>query len=621
MRCQLFVPRYTQKVGEYYDFPLGMAYVAAALKLDGHVVDVVNLNAWESTPEASVVRDAMERFRPDAVLTGGLSAYLDSMRSILSTAKMASPEVVTVLGGGLVTAEPLLMLETLRPDFSVLGEGEDTVRELFQALAGTRTPESVAGLAWLRDGTSVRTPEREAIADLDRLPWPDYAGFDMEDYFARQFPTARHMFYIEDKPRAMPIITSRSCPLKCTFCFHPLGQTYRTRSLDAVFAEIEWLVEHYRINTLLVLDEMMSASKKRLRVFAERMRPYGLHWSCQISPRVVEPDLLRLLRESGCFYLSYGLESASTIVLKSMRKQMSVPQLAEGLALTYQAGIGIQGNFIFGDPAETRETAEETLRFWRTHPEYHINLCALLPYPGSPDYYHAIEKGIIANRLDYIERGCPVVNLTTLSEAEFRGLLDEIAVLTRQYRQYADVISAEPLPLHPLAGVRLYRMRIRCPHCGVETDYSGMHYAGEGPFKFACRACHQRYDLSPLDFPHIRQTATDLRHHLGARVAAGGSLAFTPAWPVDRLIEFLQAIDRHWETWPIRGILDQDPGATTRPSLNGFPLLPRNAATLAGLDGTTLVVLPSAHRQAIVNELGRFGWPDERLLEITEVLA
>ena len=94
------------------------------------------------------------------------------------------------------------------------------------------------------------------------------------------------------------------------------------------------------------------------------------------------------------------MESASDVVLKSMEKNITVAQIEKALAITYQAQIQIQGNFIFGDKAETWETANQTLQWWLHHREYQINIGGrVVPYPGSVLYYDAIERGLIDDRI------------------------------------------------------------------------------------------------------------------------------------------------------------------------------------------------------------------------------
>jgi len=72
-------------------------------------------------------------------------------------------------------------------------------------------------------GKIIRTAQRKAITDLDSLPWPDYEGFDIEKQLEAMLPTDENYLHMHDKPRMLPMISSRSCPFTCSFCFHPLG--------------------------------------------------------------------------------------------------------------------------------------------------------------------------------------------------------------------------------------------------------------------------------------------------------------------------------------------------------------------------------------------------------------
>lgn len=507
MKFLIVAPGYKNKVGQHYEFPLGLAYISSILKNKGYQVECLNLNYHE--PAEIVLENAIIGGNIDVICTGGLSVHFKKIKAILDAAKNIKPDIISIIGGGLVSSEPELILKTLNADFGVIGEGEESIVELADAIINSKDLSVVNGIIYnTKNEGLIITKARKPIEDIDSIPYPDYEGFEVDKYLDMQMPADDHYLYPFDKPRMLPIISSRSCPYNCTFCFHPLGNKYRQRSLDAFFAEVEFLVEHYDINMIAVLDELFAVDYERTKEFCIRIKKFNIKWMTQMRVDRVTEELLRLLKDSGCIQISYGVESASDIVLKSMKKHTSLSQIKKALELTYKAQIGIQGNFIFGDISETWETANETLQWWLENKKYQINLSLVVPYPGSELYNKAIDKDLIKDKIKFIEDECPPLNLTQMSDDKFFKLLR----LIEHYRVKYDRFPARMLSCKK-EGVDLYKgsyysIEVECPHCHKISKYKNMHQRGIGVLmtrsgcRLGCRECNQRFDLSsfqPID--------------------------------------------------------------------------------------------------------------------------
>lgn len=438
-------------------FPVGIACIISVWKRAGHDVDAVNLSLvtdWDVCKKDY-----------DFVATGGLACDFAAIRDILDKAR--GNGVPTILGGGIVTSEPELMATSLRPDYCVLGEGEDTAVELLAALESGRELDHVAGLGFFRDGIFIMTPPREPIMDLDRLPLPDLEALGFSQMLDLMRPSDMYNLDLFDHPRSYPLLGSRSCPYGCTFCYHPLGQKYRQRSMDTIMEELATIIPRYRINIIEILDELFAVNSDRLFEFCNRLCeitktvPWEVRWSCQLRVDRLSDDLLATLKKSGCFCISFGFESYSENVLRSMCKHIAPEQIHEAVHMTLSHDISIQGNFIFGDKVETLETAEETLRFWREHAEAGILLGFIHPYPDSPIYQYCQKKGIIKNRLDFIENHLSDrINMTEMSNFDFFLLVSRVAMHSVWYTPHAFPKRLESA-----------RIVVDCPHCGKENDY------------------------------------------------------------------------------------------------------------------------------------------------------
>jgi radical SAM superfamily enzyme YgiQ (UPF0313 family) len=517
MRFLIVVPKFVQHTGEYYHFPTGLAHISSSLKSVGFEVECLNLNHHDRSVE-NMVGDYIRTRDIDAVCTGGLSPHYHQVKSITDAARAARADITTIVGGGLVSSEPELMLQALRLDYGVLGEGERTIIELAQAISSGEEISQVRGIITHgRNGDIITTNTREVIEDLTTIPWPDYEGFDINTYLDMQMSGDWAVSYVSDNPRDFSVVSSRSCPYSCTFCYHPLGKKYRQRPLDHFFAELDYIVLRYGINILVVYDDLFSVDRDRVLEFCKRISRFNLRWGVTMRVDGVDDELLRAMKQSGCFYVAYGLESANNSVLRSLKKNTTIQQIDRALKDTYDAGIGNMGNFILPDVSETKETAWETIEWWKSHTKYRINFLNILAFPGTELYYKAIERGLIDDRLKFIEDGCPALNLSAITDQDYQDILHFMYKDSQrlEYMIIPEIIDAEYLGSSPQKG-DIYSLTLKCPHCESITTYARFNNTrGKRVNTLACRVCNQRYDLLPwmYDVRTIKerlQTVTNL---------------------------------------------------------------------------------------------------------------
>jgi anaerobic magnesium-protoporphyrin IX monomethyl ester cyclase len=505
MRVLVVVPRFVSKPGDFYQLPLGLGYIAAVLKQAGHDVRGLNLNHHDEDVAALVERTVRE-FDADVVATGALSPFLPAVQAIFDSARAAKPSVVNIAGGGVVSSDPEIAPEMMDVDVGIVGEGEATVVDLVDAIASGRPFEEVNGVVFKnRDGKVVQTAPRDSIMDLGTLPWPDYELLEIDRQLDTQRPLDEyfHMAQPDNRPRAVDMITSRSCPYSCTFCFHPVGKVYRERPLDDVFAELEFLVEKYDVNMVAFIDELFSLRKARLLEFCERIKPMNLLWMVQLHVNSADENVLATMREAGCIYISYGIETMSREVLVSMMKKAKKERIEETLGLTHDARIGIQGNLIFGDSAETLETANETMTWWAKNRRYQIYLNRLGVYPGSPDFIEAVRDGLITDRLDYSLRLPINLNISKINDINLDMMSRIIWAHHKSLLNVATVTRFEPSPNRVMnrgagpEGALAHDIDWDCPRCNHHNTYREC-IVGENYFDYirmSCRGCMSRFDI------------------------------------------------------------------------------------------------------------------------------
>ena len=444
----LFVmPRYIQRANQKYFFPLGIAYVSASLKRQCDTVYCLNLNTHLGLLE-NEIQAAIQKYDIDVLATGAISTYFKQVRQIVRIAKGFKSDIFTMIGGGVVTATPEVVMNGIpEADIGMIAEGEFTICELDSALRGKKDFNDIKGIIY-RDsfGNLIKTPERPDIEALDSLPFPDYDGFE---------------FHREDV-QELTICTSRSCPFHCSFCFHTCGNKYRSRSMDSIFSEIDWLIEKYGIHELGILDELFSINIPRVKEFCERIKPYHLNWSCQMRVDRINLEILNIMRDSGCKALSLGIESADNRILKSMQKHTTIEQVEFALEMCQQAKIYAFGNLLVGDKEDDLDSFQRDYEWYLSHPDIDLGFNKTMILPGSPLYSYAVKNGYIEDELQYLEAERYTINLTKLTDEQYYSCMRKMekAVLDRTY---------------PLDNCRLLRFDERkmmysaageCPLCG-----------------------------------------------------------------------------------------------------------------------------------------------------------
>jgi len=422
MRVLVVVPRFIKRSGDFYQFPLGLAYIAAASKKMGDTVYGLNLNHSFGTEE-DLVAEKVRDLSIDACLTGGLSPFLPSIRKIFVGARRGSKEIVNIAGGGVVSSDPMISFDLMDIDVGVIGEGEAVIGEILNAYKRGIDWAGIPGIVYRnRKGEVVQTAQRKPIMDLSLIPWPEYDLLGFREHLPLQRPLDHHFFQNQpdNNPRAIYMITSRSCPFMCTFCFHPVGKVYRERPLDDFFDELKHYIDKYKINMVGILDELFCLRKDRLLEFCERIKPLNIQWMAQLHVKIADDHVLDAMSESGCSYISYGIESMSETVLQSMQKKSKPKQIMSALQRTHDRKIGIQGNLIFGDTAENLETANASMSWWAHNRNYQVYLSRIRVFPGSPLYIGAVQDGLVADRLNFAENLPESLNISNMNQILLR---------------------------------------------------------------------------------------------------------------------------------------------------------------------------------------------------------
>jgi radical SAM superfamily enzyme YgiQ (UPF0313 family) len=349
--------------------PLGLAYVAAALRLAGHDVEILDAYAldWSWARFGQHIAAA----RP-AVL--GLSAMTPVADVAAQAARLARPHVGRILLGGPhpTAVHHAVFDEMPELDAAIAGEAEESAPALLAWWAGGSAGPPPPG-ALLR-GWPLVEAEPPALAQIP-LPARDL------------LPMGSYRYLLATRPGFATMLTSRGCPFSCSFCDKSVsGSRWRARSPVEVVDELELLERDYGVGFVNFYDDNFTLRRDRVVGICEELLRRGLRveWKCEGRVDGVDLPLLRLMRRAGCRTVAYGVESGNQATLDLLRKDVTVAQAPAAFAATRAAGLRSLAYMILGAPGEGEAEVAESLRFCRALGADYVQFSSLMPMPGTP---------------------------------------------------------------------------------------------------------------------------------------------------------------------------------------------------------------------------------------------
>jgi radical SAM superfamily enzyme YgiQ (UPF0313 family) len=383
--------------------PIGLAYIAAAARAEGHRVQVVDppgdgidrfstfgTDVAQLAMHGLTVAEAVARIQPDTDVVGFSHLFLHEwplLREMAVAIKRRLPNVRIVLGGENATGMWDLILEsTPEIDVCVLGEGEKTFVDLLDAFERGRPLAQVPGIAYRGEEGPVRSEARARIREIDALPQPAWDLFNVDGYLELGCQAG------VNRGRSMPLLTSRGCPFQCTFCSSPTMWTtrYKAREPAAVADEIALYVERYGITNVDFNDLTAALTKKWILEFCAEMqrRKLNVTWQLPSGTRseAIDEEAARALYASGCRNFAYAPESGSERVLKLIKKQVKLPNLLASMRGALRAGLKCHSQVIIGMPQEELSDIWQTYLLVVQLAWFGAHSCSVQvfhPYPGS----------------------------------------------------------------------------------------------------------------------------------------------------------------------------------------------------------------------------------------------
>lgn len=445
-------------------FPQGLAYIASVLLRHGYDVEIYNQDMHHYPDFHLTEKLNKDKFDLIGVsVIGGYYQYRKLLK-ISAAINAAKQRPFFVIGGHGPSPEPEFFLKKTKADAVVIGEGEATTLELLNAVINRKPLQHVRGIAFLESGKVVITGKRTLIRDIDTIPFPAYHLFPIGYYRLMRMP------HVTNRDFALPILSGRGCTFTCAFCYR-MDEGFRPRSNVSIIEEIKFLKANYGITYIAFADELLMSSAQRTVSLCEDFIKAGLNvrWDCNGRLNYARPDVLKTMKRAGCVFINYGIEAMDDQVLKNMKKCLTVEQIIRGIEATLKEGISPGFNILFGNIGDNEETLKKGVEFLLKYDDgaQMRTIRPVTPYPGSPLYYYAIEKGFLKDCEDFYENkhinsDLLAVNFTNMSDDEFhRSLLEANTYLLENYFQKkmrATIEQAENLYLKNDRSFRGFRV-------------------------------------------------------------------------------------------------------------------------------------------------------------------
>ncbi|MBM4347678.1 MAG: radical SAM protein, partial [Deltaproteobacteria bacterium] len=370
-------------------FPLGLAYIAGALKEKGHSIEVLDLCFSKNVSED--LKEVLLKFQPELIglslrnldnLTYPVSiSYLQEVEEVISHCRQNSSSKL-VIGGSGYSLAPRELVEHLDVDFGIVGEGEEVLPVLVNSIE-KNLPISPSPYLLIKDHPFCSLTKG---AQVSSMTTPD----------RNLFHTRRYL----EEGGMLNIQTKRGCPFSCIYCTYPLleGKKVRLREVDEVIEEIRTLIQEQKTDHIYFVDDIfnypVSFAEKLCRRMTEERLQVG--WSAFVNPGFLSEDLLKWMKEAGCTGVEFGTDSGSPAMLKNYGKSFTVEEVIRASQLCSKLNVNHCHYLLFGGPGEDERTIEESFQLMdQIDPTAVIAMLGIRIYPGTGLEQYALSEGVI----------------------------------------------------------------------------------------------------------------------------------------------------------------------------------------------------------------------------------
>lgn len=383
---------------------LGLAYLGACLlknEIDCQIIDA----KLERIKLKEIIRRISD-YRPALVGITALTHEIEVANEIGLNLKSLFPNLYIIIGGVHATSLPIETLKEFSSfDFLIDGEGEYALPELINKLESKE--KNIKGVLCREDDKIINLGKKELIKNLDEIPFPEWKLFRKAKWY--------------------PLLTVRGCPFKCSFCSRPYGEVIRERSVENVIEEQQKIIKDFQARFVRFYDETFGLNKGRAFKMLDTMIKNKINkkvkWFALTRIDVVDFELLRKMREAGCYMVGFGLETGNGKIAEIINKKIDFSRAKELFSYSKKLGLMTQAYFIIGHPNETRATISQTINLAVKVNADLTSFGIMVPYPKT-EIYEMAKSGKYRYRLlskkwsDYNKQIGNALELENLSRRE-----------------------------------------------------------------------------------------------------------------------------------------------------------------------------------------------------------
>jgi anaerobic magnesium-protoporphyrin IX monomethyl ester cyclase len=395
--------------------PIGLAYIAAIIEeaeWDIKVIDAVGEGPLERTKYyrgfcvGLRISDIVKNIPINTSVVGisvTFSIEWPLVVCLVDAIKAANPGVRVVLGGEHITAAPEFCLMSSKADYLVLGEGEETIVDLLDALESGGSLENIHGIAYWKEMAIQLNPRRARHREIDKIPHPAWHHFRIDTYHKHGLVGG-----MQTPEMTMPLLATRGCPYQCTYCASANMWTTRwlPRDPKLVVDEIEYYIKKYNAKNFPFHDLTAIIKKDWIVAFCNEIieRKLDITWQLPTGTRseAIDEEVAHLLVKSGMSSISYAPESGSAITRQMIKKKVNLESLCDSVKASKAAGLHVSCFLVIGFPHETPEQIAENLPFLDQLVDLDLDDMSInffTPFPATELFNSLYDAGKI--RFDY----------------------------------------------------------------------------------------------------------------------------------------------------------------------------------------------------------------------------
>lgn len=408
---------------EAYLPPLGLIYLASPLEKRGHKIKLIDFIA-EPFSEKKLKNEVS---KSDVIGISVVSHVKTSVVKLVNFIKGNYPNKTVIIGGPHCTIQQKEALKEIKADISVMGDGEETIVEIANALSKNKDLSQIHGIYYRKNGTIKKGLPAKEIDDLDSIDFP--ARSYLKNYIYGKKTVAGVTVFARGKITSM--MTTRGCPFNCRFCVSKaIFNKYRLRSAKNVVKEMEGISKDY--DTVFAVDDNFLMDKKRAHQIMDLLIEKNLDldiWVAGVRVTDADEELFKKMKKAGVKSLEFGIESGNQEVIDYYNKKITLEKVEKAVTLSRKTGFLTIGNFILGAPIETEKHINDSISFAKKLKLDFAFFYGFHFLKGSDLWEEAVKEGKIKENEMFVECDSRR-NLCNFTPDEIRELMH------RAYRSY-----------------------------------------------------------------------------------------------------------------------------------------------------------------------------------------